>query len=121
MGTERLRVKLKESGYECGRRVIYEDIELLNANGYEIKCNRKISNEYFVVDRAFDIAELQILMDAVQAASFITIKKTKQFIGKIAQLAGDRKAEVLEKNTVEFHAPKSDNETSWKITAELRL
>ena len=110
MGTEALRAKLKESGYECGRRIIYEDIGLLNANGYEIKCNRKICNEYFVVDRTFDIAELQILMDAVQAASFITNKKTKQFIGKIAQLAGDRKAEVLEKNTVEFHAPKSDNE-----------
>lgn len=110
MGTETLRAKLRSFGFECGRRVIYDDIALLNENGYEIKCNRKICNEYFVVDRAFDIAELQILMDAVQAASFITKKKTKQFIGKIAQLAGDRKAEVLEKNTVEFHAPKSDNE-----------
>lgn len=110
MGTEVLRAKLRSFGFECGRRVIYDDIALLNANGYEIKCNRKVCNEYFVVDRAFDIAELQILMDAVQAASFITPKKTKQFIGKIAQLAGDRKAEVLEKNTVEFHTPKSDNE-----------
>lgn len=110
MGTETLRTKLKLCGFECGRRVIYDDIALLNANGYEIKCNRKVSNEYFVVDRAFDIAELQILMDAVQAASFITSKKTKQFVGKIAQLAGDRKAEVLEKNIVEFHTPKSDNE-----------
>lgn len=110
MGTETLRAKLKQYGYECGRRLIYDDIALLNANGYEIKCNRKISNEYYVVDRAFDIAELQILMDAVQAASFVSPKKTKQFIGKIAQLAGDRKAEVLQKNTVEFHTPKSDNE-----------
>jgi len=110
MGTETLRAKLKECGFECGRRVVYEDIDMLNAHGYEIKCIRKISNEYYVVDRAFDIAELKILMDAVQAASFITAKKTNQFVGKIAQLAGDRKAEVLKKNTVEFHSPKSDNE-----------
>lgn len=110
MGTETLRAKLKECGLECGRRVIYDDIDMLNVHGYEIKCIRKTSNEYYVVDRAFDIAELQILMDAVQAASFITAKKTNQFIGKIAQLAGDRKAEVLKKNTVEFHSPKSDNE-----------
>ncbi len=110
LGTETLRAKLKECGFECGRRVVYDDIDMLNAHGYEIKCIRKTSNEYYVVDRAFDIAELQILMDAVQAASFITAKKTKQFIGKIAQLAGDRKAEILKKNTVEFHSPKSDNE-----------
>jgi len=110
MGTETLRVKLKLAGFDCGRRVIYEDIELLNAHGYEVKCNRKVSNEYYVVDRAFDIAELQILMDAVQAASFITRKKTRQFVGKIAQLAGDKKADVLQKNTVEFNVPKSDNE-----------
>lgn len=110
MGTETLRAKLAACGYDCCRRVLYDDIDLLDANGYEIKCVRRTSNEYYVVDRSFDIPELQILMDAVQAASFITEKKTKQLVGKIAQLAGDRKAEVLQKNTVEFHTPKSDNE-----------
>lgn len=119
MGTETLRAKLREDGYECSRRVIYEDIEILNANGYEIMCNRKVSNEYFVVDRSFDDAELQILMDAVQAASFITDKKTRVLIGKIAQLAGDKKAEILQKNTVEFHTPKSDNEQIFYIVDKI--
>lgn len=110
MGTETLRTKLEECGYPCTRKTVYADIAMLNDNGYEIMCNRKISNEYYVADRSFDIPELQILMDAVQAASFITDKKTKVLVGKIAQLAGDKKAEVLQKNTVEFHTPKSDNE-----------
>lgn len=110
MGTETLRAKLEECGYPCTRKTVYADIAMLNNNGYEIMCNRKISNEYYVADRSFDIPELQILMDAVQAASFITDKKTKVLVGKIAQLAGDKKAEVLQKNTVEFHTPKSDNE-----------
>ena len=58
-------------------------------------------------------------MDAVQAASFITDKKTKVLIGKIAQLAGDKKAEVLQKNTVEFHTPKSDNEQIFYIVDKI--
>ena len=71
------------------------------------------------MDRTFDIPEVQILMDAVQAASFITDKKTKVLIGKIAQLAGDKKAEVLQKNTVEFHTPKSDNEQIFYIVDKI--
>ena len=119
MGTETLRNRLAECGYPCTRKTIYSDITLLNENGYEIMCTRKISNEYYVSDRSFDIPELQILMDAVQAASFITDKKTKVLVGKIAQLAGDRKAEVLQKNTVEFHTPKSDNEQIFYIVDKI--
>lgn len=119
MGTETLRAKLEECGYPCVRKTVYADIALLNDNGYEIMCNRKISNEYYVEDRSFDIPELQILMDAVQAASFITDKKTKVLVGKIAQLAGDKKAEVLQKNTVEFHTPKSDNEQIFYIVDKI--
>lgn len=110
MGTETLRKRLDEIGMPCDRRTLYDDIRVLNEFGYEVMCNRSTSNEYYVADRAFDIPELRILMDAVQAAGFITPQKTKQFVGKIAQLAGDKKAEVLKSNTVEFHTPKSDNE-----------
>ncbi len=110
MGTETLRAKLFECGFDCDRRAVYDSIDLLNKNGYEIKKNRKRSYEYFVVDRPFDDAELQILMDAVQAASFITAKKTKEFIAKIADLAGKMRAELMQKSKVEFNTPKSDNE-----------
>ncbi len=110
MSTPTLIARLAEIGIEVNRKVLYEDVKLLNANGYEIKHTRTSSNGYYVVDRSFDIPEIRVLMDAVQAASFITPKKTKGFVSRIAQLAGDKKAEVLQKNTVEFHTPKSDNE-----------
>lgn len=113
MGTETLRARIADIGFNCDRRTLYDDIRVLNEFGYEIMTHRSTSNEYYVADRAFDIPELRILMDAVQAASFITERKTKQFVGKIAQLAGDKKAEVLQKNTVEFRMPKSDNETIY--------
>ena len=110
MSTPMLIARLAEIGIEVDRKILYSDIKLLNDFGYEIKRTRTSSNGYYVVDRNFDIPEIRVLMDAVQAASFITPKKTKGFVNRIAQLAGDKKAEVMQKNTVEFHTPKSDNE-----------
>ena len=74
MGTETLRKKIAEFGFHCDRRTLYDDIRVLNEFGYEILCRRSSSNEYYVVERTFDIPEVQILMDAVQAASFVTNK-----------------------------------------------
>ena len=70
MPTNTLIKKLAEQGIECDRRTLYRDIQVLNDYGYEVLCSRAISNEYYVVDRSFDIPELRILLDAVQAASF---------------------------------------------------
>lgn len=119
MGTETLRNKIAEYGIHCDRRTIYDDIRVLNDFGYEIIKKRSTSNEYYVMDRTFDIPEVQILMDAVQAASFVTTKKTEKLIDKIAQLAGSQRAEVLKKNTVEFHTPKSNNEDIYYIVNEI--
>ena len=76
MESTTLLKKLDELGIPCDRRTLYKDIEALNDNGYEILCNRSRKNEYYVLDRKFDNAELHILIDAVQAASFITENKT---------------------------------------------
>ena len=80
MPTSVLMKKLDEMGIHCDRRTIYADIKLLNDCGYEVLCNKSQKNEYYVVDRSFDLPELRILLDAVQAASFITEKKTAEFV-----------------------------------------
>ena len=110
MGTTELLKKLEDMGIVCDRRTLYADIKALNACGYEIMCQRSTSNEYYVIDRTFSVPELRIMMDAVQAASFITHKKTTEFVDKIASLAGSRKGEVLKSNIVAFNTTKTDNE-----------
>ena len=55
MPTNTLIKKLAEQGIECDRRTLYRDIQVLNDYGYEVLCTRAISNEYYVVDRSFDI------------------------------------------------------------------
>lgn len=82
-------------------------------------CTRAISNEYYVVDRSFDIPELRILLDAVQAASFITPKKTEVLVDKIADLAGSHRAEVLKKNIMRFNITKHTNEAIYYNVNEI--
>ncbi len=117
--TEALLSKLEGLGIGCHRKTLYEDIKLLNAWGYEVMVNRAVSNEYYVVERKFDLPEIQILMDAVQAARFISPKKTEQFVEKISSLAGSNRAEVLRKNVVNFTVSKSTNEQVYYIVNEI--
>lgn len=119
MGTETLRQKLLEGGIDVHRSTLYEDIKLLNESGYEIMTRRGRSNQYYVMDRKFSNPEVHILMDAVQAASFITEKKTVELVDKIAHLAGSQKAIVLKKNIVQFNTTKSNNENIYYSVSEI--
>ena len=119
MGTEELRAKLLEFGIDAHRTTIYEDIKLLNECGYEIMSRRGRSNQYYVMDRKFSNPEIHILLDAVQAASFITDKKTAELVDKIAQLAGSQKGLVLKKNIVQFNTAKSSNESIYYNVNEI--
>lgn len=103
--------RLADSGITCDRRTLYADIATLNSFGYEVVTQKgQHSNSYYIVDRSFDIPELRILIDAVQAASFISPKKTEELAGKIAALGGSYRADILKKNIVEFNTTKHNNE-----------
>ena len=119
MGTPEILERLAEMGIDCDRRTLYDDIKTLNHFGYEVECVRGASNEYSVDRGDFDVTELRILMDAVQASSFITDKKTRALVDKIAHLAGSRRAEVLKQNIVEFNTTKSTNEHIYYTVNEI--
>ena len=100
LSTNEIIAKLAEYGIETGRKALYDDIESLNAFGYEVMTVKSRSNLYYVADRKFDAAELRILMDAVISADFITEKKTADLTKKIAETAGVHKAKLMTKNIV---------------------
>jgi predicted DNA-binding transcriptional regulator YafY len=113
LSTNEIIEMLAEQGIECGRKALYDDVRLLNAYGYEIMTVKSKQNNYYIADRTFDIAELRILLDTVQSAAFITKKKTKELVAKIAALAGSRKGELLWENTVFFDTVKHNNESVY--------
>ena len=111
--------KLAEMDIHCERKTIYRDIETLIECGYEVMCVRGKKNQYYVLDRSFDLPELHIMLDAVQAASFVTPQKTKQLVDKIADLAGSRKGEVIKRNLVAFNITKNTNEQIYYSVDEI--
>ncbi len=121
MQTNTLLKKLEEQGIECSRETLYSDIKALNENGYEILCNRSSSNEYYVEDRSFDVPEIRILIDAVNAASFITPKKTDELVGKVAALGGSRRGEIMKSETKIYNTTKHSNEYIYYSINEIEL
>ena len=119
MDTEELRRRLAAEGIECERRVIYNDIKALCDGGYEVMTKRGVSNEYYVAERRFSLPELRILMDAVRAAGFVTKKKTRELVDKIAGLAGGKRGDTLRRNVVRFDTVKSENENIYYSVNEI--
>lgn len=114
LSTGELLARLEKNGVVCDRKTLYQDIAALNSFGYEVICKRgQHSNSYYVVDRSFDVPELRVLIDAVQAASFITERKTAELIAKIAALGGSNRAEIMKRNIVEFNTTKHSNESIY--------
>ena len=111
MTTNQICARLAQMGILCDRRTLSKDITLLNDQGYEVM-DTPVGHEkgYFVEDRSFSIPELKILMDAVQASSFITEKKTGELLEKLAVLGGSHRAEILKGNIVKFKTTKHSNE-----------
>lgn len=112
LSTSKICKKLGEMGISCERRTLTKDIAVLNELGYEVMWSW-IGKEkgYYIEDRSFSFPELKILIDAVQAASFITDKKTAELIDKIAALGGSHKADILKSNMVCFNTRKHSNES----------
>ena len=111
MTNSQVCAQMEQMGIPCDRRIISQDVAVLNEMGYEIMVTM-LGHEkaYYVEDRSFSLPELKILMDAVQASSFITEKKTGELVEKLAALAGSHRAEVLKRNMVCFNTRKHSNE-----------
>lgn len=105
---------LTENGISCDRKTVAVDIADLNDAGYEImSCQVGKQKGYYIEDRSFSVPEIKIMMDAVQGASFITEKKTRELSDKIASLAGSNRAAVLKGSMVAFNTRKHSNESVY--------
>lgn len=93
------------------RKSIYSDIENLRQYGMDIigeKTDRAFS--YYVASRDFELAELKLLVDSVQAAKFITAKKSRELIKKIENLASKHQASQLQRQVYVSERAKTHNE-----------
>lgn len=98
---------LADKGIVCERKSIYADISALKNYGVDISTEKR---GYRVLARDFELPELRLLMDAVQAANFISAKKSKELINKIGTLCSKNQAGLLEKQVYIENRNKCTNE-----------
>lgn len=89
MTTHDLAAALEKYGISATRKTIYKDIETLNRYGFEVLCDKSRSNHYYVMDRKFERPEIQILLQAIGAAKFLSEQKASALSQKVAELLGD--------------------------------
>lgn len=103
---------LEAYGVSAERKSIYNDIESLRLYGMDIIGEKKDrAYAYYVASREFELAELKLLVDSVQAAKFITVKKSRELIKKIEGLASKYEASQLQRQVFVTARPKTVNES----------
>ena len=110
LSAQELCGELEKRGVAAQRKSIYGDIELLKSFGLDILHTRAPKSGYFLASRTFETAEVRLLLDAVQAAAFITPKKTAQLVQKLEGLVSCGQAARLEGQVYIDHRIKCSNE-----------
>lgn len=105
----------EEYGIQSHRQTIVADIEVLREFGLDIQVIASTQNRYSLVSRDFDIAEVRLLIDAVESSKFITKKKSDELVGKLSGLLGKAQADRVKRNISVEKRIKHDNEKIYLI------
>ena len=104
--------KLNNYGINAERKGIYRDIRVLEDYGIDIEGYQENKTYYYkVVSRDYELAELKLLVDAVQSSRFITEKKSKDIIDKITSNASKYEQKELQRHVYVSGKLKTDNKT----------
>ena len=102
---------LETQGIRCERKSVYSDIEALGALGYDIKLRRGRGGGYFLASRTFDLAELKLLVDAVQASRVVSGTTSRRLIHKLEKLCSNYEGSQLQRQVYVEGRPKTDSKS----------
>ena len=85
----------REYHISAHRTTIGEDIKVLAQAGLDVDTIKSTQNKFRILSRDFDIAELKLLIDAVESSMFITEKRSDTLIEKLQRQA----TEMLDRPT----------------------
>ena len=110
MTISELKNALAEYDIHADRKTLYADLELLESCGLDICSIRTSTVRYYVGNRDFQLAELKLLVDAIQSSKFITRKKSLELIDKLSRLVSENDAKQLRRQVFVTNRVKSVNE-----------
>lgn len=102
------------------RKSIYNDFETLRTLGIDVVQEQQGKTYlYHVASRQFELAELKLLVDAIQSSKFITEKKSKQLIKKLEGFASCYEAKQLQRQVYVSGRIKTMNESIYYNVDEI--
>ena len=106
--------KLAAYGVNADRKTVYNDISELKKYGMDILTSQDGRNYYYYLGgRDFELAELKLLVDAVQSSKFISESKSRELIKKIESLTSHHEATQLHRQVMIAGRVKSMNESIY--------
>jgi predicted DNA-binding transcriptional regulator YafY len=119
LGVKDIMDLLEQDGISTERKSIYQYIKLLESHGVDIVTDRQRQNKYFIGSRQFELPELKLLIDAVLAAKFISVKKSELLINKLVTMASVHQSIKLKQQVLLTRRPKTDNEKILLVVNDL--
>ena len=106
--------ELAKYNITADRKSLYNDLRDLSVLGIDV-AGEPIGNRYHyhVVNRAFELPELKLLVDAIQSSKFITEKKTNALIKKLETLVSKYDAQKLQRQVYVSGRIKTMNESIY--------
>lgn len=111
--TQALVDYLRTQGVNAERKSVYSDLTALSDHGYDIQRIPGRNGGVYLGSRDFELAELKLLVDAVQASRFITKKKSDALIAKLEGLTSRHQATQLQRQVFVGGRVKSMNESAY--------
>lgn len=106
--------KLEHYDIKADRKTLYQDFEELRQFGYDLISEQVGHNTYYYFGaRDFELPELKLLVDSVQAAKFITDKKSHELIRKLEALVSRHQAQQLHRQVLISGRVKAMNESIY--------
>ncbi len=107
--------ELEKRDITAERKSIYADFQdLTDKLGVEIIKEQQGRETYYHLGaREFELAEVKLLIDAIQSSKFITRKKSRELIGKIKGFVSEHQAKLLQRQVYINDRVKAMNESVY--------
>lgn len=107
--TAEIITSLSRYGITADRKTVYDDLQALEDGGMDLLRAKGKNGGVKLLGRDFDLAEVKMLVDAVQSSHFITEKKSRSLIKKLGALVSEYQEKALARHFYNGDRIKSDN------------
>ena len=114
LSISQIKEELLKYDVTADRKSLYDDLEQLSVLGIEVSGESKGRNyHYHVTNKQFEIAELKLLVDAIQSSKFITEQKSIELIHKLEKFVSHYEAQQLNRQVMVSGRVKTMNESIY--------